>query len=232
VARVLDEATLAGEALLERTQRGACEEVAAERGEQQHERAADEERRAQAAQRLGAVLARRAHDQHAPTADGKREQPRRLVETGDGRPVCPDDRMAHAHQLRRGEQRRPDRRRRIEHAPARVEHLAERLALLDQRPLRRAQRAAVADERRDVLRARAELLVERAGQVGRDPLVHEPAGRQQHDGHRAREDERQPPADRQARHLSPSRRRYPTPRTVSSESVPNGRSIFSRRYRT
>ena len=68
----------------------------------------------------------------------------------------------------------------------------ERLAVLHERAARRPQRAVAADERRDVLRTRAQLLVESAGEIVRHAHVDEPAGKQEHDGHRECKDERQP----------------------------------------
>jgi hypothetical protein len=59
--------------------------------------------------------------------------------------------------------------------------------------------------------------------------VHERPGGREHEQRRGGERQREPQADGQPAHL---RRRYPTPRTVSMEATPNGRSIFSRRYRT
>src|SRR5262249_50858767 len=59
----------------------------------------------------------------------------------------------------------------------------------------------------------------------------DPEGRENH-RHHPREHQRQPNADREAAHAPSLRRRYPAPRTVSSDRRPYGRSIFSRRYRT
>jgi hypothetical protein len=71
---------------LDRAQAGSREHVAETRGEQERDRAGDEELGAQVAERLGTVLAGRADDEHAPV-DRHREQPRRLVEAGNGRHV-------------------------------------------------------------------------------------------------------------------------------------------------
>ena len=215
---------------LDRAQCGAREQVGAERREQQRDRAADEERGTEAAQRLGPVLARRADDQHA-VAERDREQPCRLVEPGHGGPVAERRGAGRRCELGWAQQaRRAERTRRVEHPAVGGHKLGERLAALDQRAARRLQRAVAPHQRREVLRARAELLVECPAEVGGDPLVQEHAARGEDEGRRDREHGREPQAERNPAHdASGSRSRYPEPRTVSSESAPNGRSIFSRR---
>ena len=78
---------------------------------------------------------------------------------------------------------------------------------------------------------RPQPFVDRAPQLC--PEAHEERGGGRGEDHerQAREDEREPRADREPHHDS-FRRRYPTPRTVSIDRRPNGRSTFSRRYRT
>ena len=77
-------------------------------------------------------------------------------------------------------------------------------------------------------RLRPEGLINRAEQRAADAEVDEDAHGREHERHREREREREPEPDRKAAQVL-DRNRYPTPRTVSRESVPNGLSIFSRR---
>ena len=71
------------------------------------------------------------------------------------------------------------------------------LGLLDQSAARRRERSITANQRRDVLCTRAQLLVERCFEVRGDVRVYEPACARKHDGHCKREDKRQAEPDRQ-----------------------------------
>ncbi len=190
-----------------------------------------------AARRLDRVSAR--FSRVAPTTSTRpstrnREEPRGLVEPRHGRTVREHGPLACARELGRREERRAVQRPGgVEHAAVWVHDLGERLAPLDERARRRRNGAAVGHERGEILRARAEALVERALEVGRDMAVREPPGGAEERGHREREGERQSEPDREPAHEPPSSRsRYPAPRTVSIDCVPNGRSTFTRRYRT
>ena len=67
-------------------------------------------------------------------------------------------------------------------------------------PFRWIERAVLRHERRDVLGARTQLLVERTREIVSDPHVDEPAGGRKHDGHREREHERQAEPQRHPAH--------------------------------
>ena len=85
---------------LDRPERRAGQEIAAERSEEEGDRPSDQERRAKAAERLGSVLLGRTdheHDLLSVPDGGQRQYASRLVEAGHGRPVG-EDRLA----LRRG----------------------------------------------------------------------------------------------------------------------------------
>jgi hypothetical protein len=90
------------------------------------------------------------------------------------------------------------------------------------------------DERADVRRPRAQAAVDRAIEVGAQVQVEEQAGGGEHDGHDAREGQREAQPDRRSPHVPvPSaRRRYPTPRMVSMLCVAKGTSMRSRNRRT
>jgi len=88
--------------------------------------------------------------------------------------------------------------------PARVEKLRVALALLDEpAPGRRERGVRVADERREVLRADAQLAVERGAEVRVEARVDEPAGRGEYDRHRDGECRSYAQPDRDARHGAP-----------------------------
>ncbi len=195
---------------LDRPEGRAGEQITAEGGEEEGDRPADQESRAEAAERLGSVLPGRTDHEHGllPVPDGGQGQhPRRLVEAGDGRPVG-EDRLA----LRRGElggreQASPDRRRRVEHVALGVHDLGKGLPVLDQRALRRGHGTSARHERRQILPAGAEVLVESTAEVGAHPRVGEPPRSGEHDCHRQREIERQANASSEAAHDASSRRR-------------------------
>ena len=91
-------------------------------------------------------------------------------------------------------------------------------------------RAVVLDEvqRVPALLNEVQRAVERAPEV----LVEEQSGDGEDDGHRQAEGSRKPQPNRNAAQPPSARSRYPAPCTVSIAWRPNGRSIFSRRYRT
>src|SRR5207247_1561368 len=68
-----------------------------------------------------------------------------------------------------------------------------------------------------------------ADEFGLQARVYEEAERTQDEGHAHRRGKRDPHAQRKTHH---GVSRYPAPRTVSMDRVPNGRSIFSRKIRT
>ena len=89
---------------------------------------------------------------------------------------------------------------------------------------------ARADERCDSRASTLELVRDSLVEAGTETDVEERAERAENDCHHAGEDERESDPDRQPTQAPASfRRRYPTPRTVSIDARPNGRSIFSRR---
>jgi hypothetical protein len=114
--------------------------------------------------------------------------------------------MAGARELARGQQRSPaDRVGRVEDASAGRKELGKRLATLDERPARRSEGAAMANEWRQVLRTPAQLLIERSAEIGGNALVDEPACTRQHQRHRRREHEGEPGAQRKPAHAARSR---------------------------
>jgi hypothetical protein len=189
---------------LDRPQRGAGQQVAGERCQHEGKRPADEEGGAERGQRLGPVAAGRAGDQHEPPPvplQRHRDHARALVKPGDRRPADEDRLAPRLGELVGREQCRPsDRRGRVEDAAVGREELRERLAALDQRPVGSGERAAVPDERRQVLRAAPQLLVEVVAQIGADPLVDEPARQREHECGREGEQEGDPHAQGQPVH--------------------------------
>src|SRR5262249_59815394 len=98
------------------------------RGEQQRTGPADQERLADAAQRLGAILARDTGDEDL-SADRHREQARGLVEAGHRRPVHEQLAVASKPELRSADQAAPRQRwGRVQYPAARGEELRERFA--------------------------------------------------------------------------------------------------------
>ena len=193
---------------LDRSEAGSGEHVAEAGRQQKRDRARKQELGPQAAERLGAVLARRSHDEDGTRAsedDRRREQARRLVEAGH-RGYVDELRLAERRpKLGRGQERAAaERRRRVEDRAGRADELGEALAALHE-PARSlfCQRAPpVADERRDVLRAEAEVLVERVREIAAEARVDERARAREHERHRSREGGGDANTDRNASHAS------------------------------
>ena len=198
---------------LHRPQGCSREEVAADRREEQGERADDEELGEQAVERVLRVLERDADREHSRPVDRGHEQTEAVAFHRERAAEATAD-------LGEDEDRLLAARRRVEQPAARVVQLRDALVPGGAELVRRP----------DLRRPELERLVEPIHERALEPYVEERAERAQHDGHRNREGEREPPADRQPAHSPPStRRRYPAPRTVSIERTRNGRSIFSRR---
>ena len=117
-----------------------------------------------------------------------------------------------------------------------TEDLGEGLVGVDERTMRRPheRRVASLDCADEDLRPGSEVEIDGLREIRSRARVHERAECGEDDGHADGERDRHTDAERQLHEDAPSdeRNRYPTPRTVSIESRPNGRSTFSRRYRT
>ena len=138
---------------LDLLQRDAREAVADERGEEERDRAGDQELVAEARQRLRPILAGRADDEDAGS-DRDGQQPRRLVEPRQRRAVRVERVPTGLAHLGRLQQRhRPERTGRLEHVSARVEELGVALSALDEAAARvlRERRVRLTDERGEVL---------------------------------------------------------------------------------
>ena len=98
-----------------------------------------------------------------------------------------------------------ERRSRIDDPPVTGEQLRKRFALHDEAAVGDSERAAAPNQRRQILHASSQLLVERATQVRADARIREPARAREHERHREGEDEREPEPDRQPLHASRSR---------------------------
>jgi hypothetical protein len=175
---------------LHRPQRQPGEEIAGGGGEDQRERARDQQLVAEARERLGAILDRRAdreHERPASAAQPRREDARRLVEAGHRRLVDVDGTAASGLELARGQDQRPTEwSRRVEDAAARGQELGVALAAFHE-PARAVvckRRVRIVDERREVLRPQPKLAVQRQRQVRGEPQVEEQAGRGEHGRHR------------------------------------------------
>ena len=133
------------------------ETVAGERGEEQGQRAADQECIAQAPERLRPVLSRCADDKHqaaGSSLDGYRQQPRRLVELGGGAPIEEHRTAKSAGEIARREKGRAvATSRRVENRALGAEQLRKRLSVLHEGAAGGPQCSFTAHERRDVLRA-------------------------------------------------------------------------------
>ena len=194
---------------LDLPQREPGEAVSGEGGQEQRDRARDQELVAEASERLGPVLASRADDQD-PASDRNREQPRRLVETRERSAIGVERASARLAKLRPAQQRhRPQRPRRLEDASPRVEKLRVALAPLDEAgaAVVREGRVRLAYERGEILCAELELAVERRLEVGAEAEVEEEAGGGEHGRHRDRERGGDTDADRQPAHVTSSRSR-------------------------
>ena len=167
----------AGAHALDRPERRGGGAVARERGEQQRDRPADQQQRAEAGNRLVAVVERLAHDHHAPARLGAEQPVAVVVELAvDGHLVV--ERLA---DLFGAEQRRPPRLfGRLHDAARRVEDLRDGVVVaIVERARARLQVA---------LDARVELMAQ--------PQVEEQARAEQHDRHHGGEHERDPQARR------------------------------------
>ncbi len=177
----------------------------------------DEELGEQSVERFLPVLERSADDEdELLSGDGRDEKPR-----------LPVDALDVAREVERAVSRSLDLLRGDDRRAVRIDDLGEGFVVpggeVGVRPL-------LTYERREGPGPRGQALVELLLEGVAEPHVEERADRGQHDGHREGEGEGEPDADRQAAHDPSSlRRRYPTPRTVSSDLRPKGRSTLSRR---
>jgi hypothetical protein len=156
----------------------ACEQVAGDGRQQERDRAAHQQLREEACQRLVAVLDRGADDQRS-AVDRDRECSR-VVANEPARPR--------------------------QHLAVRPEHVRKRLVVLARRRSDGVELAA-ANERGERRGARLETLVELLRERIFDAQVDEGADRREDNGHRHGEHQREPHAQRQARHPPPSFRR-------------------------
>ena len=193
-------------------QRKPGKQIADPGGEDQRDRAGDQQLVAKARKRFGVVLSGRADDEHRPPAsmrDGRGEQTRPLVETGHRRHVEVGWRSLCGAQLYRGKERfAAERSCRVEYAPIRGDQLRVALAALHQAAAAVAgeRRLGVADKRGQVLRAQLQLAVEREREMRGEPQVEEEARAGKNCGHRKRERRRHPQPDRQPAHGASSPR--------------------------
>ena len=223
---------------LHRPQRRSCDEVADAGRDEQRERKRDQELREQSVESVVAILERLPDDHHATASIGDRQRD----ETGRLDVTVPAfDRALDAQasvpspsQLVVGEQLRPSRvSERGANRPVGVDHLCEALLVADETQVVEPRlTVARCDRCEQRVAANAESLVHALVERRAEPDIEERPERREDDRHDDGEREREPNPDRQPAHAaSPSfRSRYPAPRTVSIDSRPNGRSIFSRRY--
>ena len=222
---------------LDRTQGRAREEIPSERSQNEHDRAADEQLTAKRLERVVAVLEPCADNHDDPLAagpGGPRQELDGVVEAGQRHAVYEERGSAGALELIRSQELLiPNERGAVEDRPVPVEYLSEVLLGLDEAAggSFRERRLGVlgADERCDVVGARAQTLIQDLSELAIEPDVEERRQAGEHERHGEREGETQAYPDRQPAQLSSLRNRYPTPRTVSIDARPNGRSIFSRR---
>ena len=189
---------------LDRPQRRRRRGVAGQRREQERDRTADQQRPGEVAQRVVAVVDRRADDgdeRLALRAHRRGKEPHRVL-AARRRPAIDDDRSApRARECAGVEQRLPAHgRRAVDDGTGCVEDLGEVLALLGQRAAAgvREPRVRLPDQRADVPGARAQALLDRAVELGAEPRVHEQPGGAKHDRHRPGERERDANAHGQA----------------------------------
>jgi hypothetical protein len=191
---------------LDGAQRGGGRPIPRQRGEQQRDRAAREQQRAEAVDGLVAVLERLAdHDREPPPLGlrGSRQQARGVVVVDRVLAVDEERLLDRAPPLGRGQQRPlVGLVRAVDHPPGRVEDLREVLVLVDQGAAAGVGEpgARAGDERAHVSRARAQAALDAGVELRRQPQVQEQAGAAEHDRHHRREGERHPQADRQPAH--------------------------------
>ena len=219
---------------LDRPQRDAGDGVARraghdEGGAEPHQ--LDQEQRREG---LVVVVPRRSDDRDdglVPGSGGPGQQAQRLVERRVARAVDEYRPRQCPAQGSLVEQRRRPRKARGDHGPVRTQDLSDALVALEARHGGRAEALGRAGHRgRHRGRPGAQAAVQGAAELRLLTEVDERADGHQDDQERDGEGQGHLPADREAAHGAPgSRSRYPTPRTVSIEAVPNGRSILSRR---
>ena len=215
---------------LDRPKRRAGEEVPADEVRSSASGPTTSELREEAVERLVAILERLAGNDEVvarpPSTDLTRIEPRR-----PRRPNAVSSRSTkHRPRSRPRALRRSSREPRdsgSHDAPVPgPEHEREAVLLVGNADLaERLLPTSAAERTSRRLEAVVDLLVQRAP----EPDVEQRADDDEHERHRRRERERQPQPQRDAAHAPACRSRYPTPRTVSSECRPNGRSIFPRR---
>ena len=211
---------------LDRPKRGARQQVPAERRQQHCQRQRQEQLPAEILERLRPCAERgREHERARLLARARyRQQPPASGVAGDRHRRAHRAAACHHPRLARGEERRQARRVRERHSASTREHLGEAHSAVGF-PVDRWTPLVEPERHRGRLGEQG--LVGGTQERRADPDVDECTDRCQHDRHREREREGQAEPDRDPIH--PALRRYPTPRTVSIEWRPNGRSTFSRR---
>ncbi len=224
---------------LHRTQGEAGKEVSRQGGERERDRAGNEEHVAETGERLVSVTACCPDDEHkllAAAHDGRREEPRRLVQTGhrltihERRPTTRRAKLVCVQQSPRAKWSS-----RIENTSPIVEQLSKCFPVLDERDVARRRQAYVpsADEGVEVVCPQTQAAVERSRELRIEPGIEEPAGCSEDERHGQRERGRHPEPDRRPSHGALfTRNRYPAPRIVSMDFRPKGSSIFLRKCRT
>jgi hypothetical protein len=195
------------------TEREAGQEIAGDGGDEQCDRAGDQELVAQAVQGLGPVLERRADDQHVGRAAAPRhrdgEEARRLVQPPHPLPVAEDRPLERAADVGGAQHRRgPERARPLDHRAVSRDELRVALAALHEGAVRRGGQAAVrvGDHGGEVVRAHPQLAVQSVGEVAAEARVDVPPAAGQDNGHRDRERCGDPEPDRDPAHAVVSTR--------------------------
>jgi hypothetical protein len=174
---------------LHRAQGEPGKEVSRQGGERERDRAGNEEHVAETRERLLRVTACRTDDEHEPLAaahDGRREEPRRLVQTGHRLPIRERRPTTRRAKLLCVQQRpRAKWSGRIENASASVEQLSKCFPVLDERRAARRRQADVpsADESPEVVCPQPQAAVERSRELRIEPGIEEPAGRREDERH-------------------------------------------------
>ena len=221
--------------LLDRPQGGGDRRVAGERGEEQGDRAADQEQREQVGQSLVAVVEGGADDGDLAVAERDREDPEGSLEAGQLRDLDEDRSVGRLAEHVPAEEGvvAVDRKDRsaaelcgaLDDLAVRVQDLREVLVVLE-------QPGGLALEVTQAVGPRLQARVDRLGQPVLQSQVEEDPEAREQQGHRQGERQGHTDPDREPPHPPPSSRSlYPAPRTVSIELTPKGASTFLRRSR-
>ena len=184
---------------LDRAKGGPGEQVACEGGQDEHDRASDEELAAKCLERVVAILEAGAHDHdHLLVAgvDAPRQESDHMFEVRHGDPIDEGRLVTGRVELVLGQQVQVrDERSAVDHGALAVEHLREVLFGLHEPPGRAfGQRVAHAlgpDEGRDVVHAGAQSLIQDLVQLAVEPDVEERRQAGEHERHGEREGEAQ-----------------------------------------